>query len=361
MGKRSTTITDVARSAGVSTATVSRVLNGGRASAAARSAVERAVAQLDYRRNDLARGLVTGKTGVVGVLIPDVIGPLYAQMARGIEDVLEPLGMHYMMVSDNRSLEQEVAAIELLLARRVDALVLVGSQLQPKRLANLLRAGPATILVQREWRGEGDDFTTVNLDNRSGVAAALDHLVELGHRRIAHVGGVRRDGIERRDCFAALAFERGLTKAPIVESDSLEEGGFQAGQRILAEHPDVTAVLCTNDRTAAGLYKAARGCRRRIPGDISVIGFDDLPWTTYLDPALTTVCQPARAMGKLAAEHIISAMSGDHVLQHISVSAALVLRDSVLDLRGPGEVTAEALKPTSDSRSVLNRRQTCGS
>lgn len=336
MGKRSTTITDVARSAGVSTATVSRVLNGGQASTAARSAVERAVAQLDYRRNDLARGLVTGKTGVVGVLIPDVIGPLYAQMARGIEDVLEPLGMHYMMVSDNRSLEQEVAAIELLLARRVDALVLVGSQLQPGRLANLLRAGPATVLVQREWRGDGDNFTTVNLDNRSGVAAALDHLIEMGHRRIAHIGGVRRDGIERRDCFAALASERGLTKAPIVESDSWEEGGFRAGKRILADHPDVTAVLCTNDRTAAGLYKAARACRHRIPVDLSVIGFDDLPWTTYLDPPLTTVCQPARAMGRLAAEHIVSAMSGDHVLQHISVSAALVPRDSVLDLRGPG-------------------------
>ncbi|MEX2540468.1 MAG: LacI family DNA-binding transcriptional regulator, partial [Trueperaceae bacterium] len=316
----------------VSTATVSRVLNGGHVSPRARSAVEQAVAKLNYRRNDLARGLVTGKTGVIGVLIPDVIGPLYAQMARGIEDVLEPLGMHYMMVTDNRSLAQEEAALELLLARRVDALVLIGSQLEPGKLKSLLRGGPATVLVQREWPVDGDEFTTLCLDNHSGVSAAVEHLIELGHTGIAHIAGVRRDGVERRQCFESVTRSRGLEPGPMLESDSREGGGLRAGAELLSGlpgHDAVSAVVCTNDRVAVGLYHAARSAGVRIPEDISVVGFDDLPWSAYLDPPLTTVRQPARAMGRAAASRLLDALGGDDVVQHISIAARLIKRDSV--------------------------------
>jgi LacI family transcriptional regulator len=333
VAKRSTTILDVANVAGVSTATVSRVLNGGRASTRAREAVEQAVARLNYRRNDLARGLVTGRTGVIGVLIPDVIGPLYAQMARGIEDVLEPLGMHYMMVTDNRSLAQEAAALELLLARQVDALILIGSKLEPVRLQRLLRGGPATVLVQREWPGDGNDFTTLSLDNQGGVNAALDHLIELGHRRIAHISGVRRDGLERRECFEATLRARDLEVGPILASDSREEGGLDAGRKLLQEARDVTAVLCTNDRVAVGLYHSARQAGVRIPEDLSVVGFDDLPWSAFLDPPLTTVRQPGQAMGRAAANQVLSALAGDDVVQHISITARLIQRESIRDRR----------------------------
>lgn len=327
MGKRSTTILDVANAAGVSTATVSRVLNGGNVSPQARSAVERAVSQLNYRRNDLARGLVTGKTGVVGVLIPDVIGPLYAQMARGIEDVLEPLGMHYMMVTDNRSLEQEAAALELLLARQVDALVIIGSQLEPDRLQRLLSGGPATVLVQRELAGDRDDFTTVAVDNRAGVAAAVEHLLALGHTRIAHIGGVRRDGIERRESFAQVMSERGLDPVAVESSDSKEEGGISAANRLF-QRWKATAVICTNDRVAVGVYQAARERGLDIPADLSVVGFDDLPWSAYLDPPLTTVRQPGRAMGRAAANRVLAALGGDDVVQRIVIGARLVVRKS---------------------------------
>jgi LacI family transcriptional regulator len=335
VAKRST-ILDVANAAGVSTATVSRVLNGGRVSDVARSAVERAVTRLNYRRNDLARGLVTGRTGVMGVLIPDVIGPLYAQMARGIEDVLEPLGMHYMMVTDNRSLAQEAAALELLLARQVDALILIGSQLEPARLLSVLRGGPATVLVQREWPLEADDFTTLSLDNKSGVSSALDHLIEQGHTRIAHIAGVRRDGVERRRCFEELLSSRGLQPGPVLESDSREEGGLSAGRKLLRDHGDVTAVFCTNDRVAIGLYHAAREARVRIPDDLSVVGFDDLPWSAFIDPPLTTVRQPARAMGRSAASQVLTALDGDDVVRHISITARLIHRESIRDLGVPG-------------------------
>ncbi|HEX7002629.1 MAG TPA: LacI family DNA-binding transcriptional regulator [Trueperaceae bacterium] len=327
MAKRSATILDVANAAGVSTATVSRVLNGGRASEAARAAVERAVAELNYRRNDLARGLVTGRTGVIGVLIPDVIGPLYAQMARGIEDVLEPLGMHYMMVTDNRSLEQEAAALELLLARQVDALVLIGSQLEPRRLEALLRGGPATVLVQRELPTDADDFTTLAIDNRAGVAASVDHLVALGHTRIAHIAGIRRDGVERRQSFIELVGDRGLQPAALVESDSREESGREAAQRIFGT-VSATAVVCTNDRVAVGVYRAARERGLSIPADLAVVGFDDLPWSAYLDPPLTTVRQPARTMGREAARRVLAALAGEDEVQRIVVAPRLIERES---------------------------------
>lgn len=326
MGKRST-ILDVANAAGVSTATVSRALNGGKVSPNARTAVERAVSELNYRRNYIARGLVTGRTGVVGVLIPDVIGPLYAQMARGIEDVLEPLGMHYMMVTDNRSLEQEVAALELLLARQVDALILVGSQLDPGRLQQLLRGGPATVLVQRERIGDLDDFTTVALDNRSGVTAAIDHLLDLGHSRIAHIAGVRRDGIERRDSFCEAVRAHGLEPVAIIDSDSREDGGAQAANRLF-EDGGATAIFCTNDRVAIGVYHAARERGRKIPADVSVVGFDDLPWSAYLTPPLTTVRQPGRLMGRSAANRVLAALAGDDAVQHLVIDARLVERES---------------------------------
>ena len=328
MAKRSTTILDVANAAGVSTATVSRVLNGGRVSAQAKEAVERAVAELNYRRNDLARGLVTGKTGVIGVLIPDVIGPLYAQMARGIEDVLEPLGMHYMMVTDNRSLEQEAAALELLLARQVDALILIGSQLEPDRLHALLAGGPATVLMQRELEGDLDDFTTVALDNRSGVAAAIEHLAALGHTRIAHIAGVRRDGIERRRSFIELMRAHGLEPSVIVESDSREEGGRAAAETLLGAADPPTAVFCTNDRVAVGVYQATRERGIEIPGRLAVVGFDDVPWSAYLDPPLTTIRQPARSMGREAARRVLAALGGDDVMQRITIAPRLIERES---------------------------------
>jgi LacI family transcriptional regulator len=327
VGKRSTTILDVANAAGVSTATVSRVLNRGNVSDTARQAVEQAVKRLNYRRNDLARGLVTGRTGVVGVLIPDVIGPLYAQMARGIEDVLEPLGMHYMMVTDNRSLQQERSALELLLARQVDALILIGSQSEPTSLEALLQGGPTTILIQREWPGDNDEFTTVHLDNPSGVRAAVDHLVDLGHTEIAHIAGVRRDGDERRHSFQGALQARGLEPGPVIASDSREEGGLRAGRELLAG-PEVSAVVCTNDRVAVGLYQAARSAGVRIPEHLSVVGFDDLPWSAYLDPPLTTVRQPARAMGRAAANRVLAALAGDDVVQRIAITAKLVHRNS---------------------------------
>lgn len=341
---RRSTILDVARAAGVSTATVSRVLNGGAASPRARRAVEEAAARLEYRRNDLARGLVTGQTGVVGVLIPDISGPLYAQMARGIEDVLSPLGMHYLMATDNRDPGQERAAIELLLARQVDALILIGSLTEPATLQRQLGNGTRAVLMQRESDDAAAGFGTVQLDNGAGVRAALEHLIERGHRHIAHVCGVRRDAAERRRQYERVMREHCLEPGPVLVSDSTEQGGVCAGSELLT-HPHVSAVLCANDRVAAGLYRTVKAAGLRLPQDLSVIGFDDLPWSEFLDPPLTTIRQPAREMGRAAADLVVAMLRGG-APEHVPMPAQLIERASVMDRRPGRGWTTTASGPT---------------
>lgn len=318
VNRRNLTILDVAHAAGVSTATVSRALNGGKISSGALLRVNDAVQALGYQRNTLARGLVTGKTGVVGVGVPDVLGPLYAQMARGIEDVLTPLGMQYTLVTSSRDRAREAAATRFLLEHQVDGLILIGSQLSAAELAALVGDRPA-VLVQRE--GDAAAYPTLSLDNAQGVRAALEHLFAHGHRRIAHIAGVRRDGEVRQSAYEDTLRAAGLSSL-VLPSDSTEAGGIAAGE-MLAASPEVTAVFCSNDRVALGLYHALRRRGTRVPDDVSVVGFDDLPWGEYLAPPLTTVRQPGREMGQLAARLLLGEADD------APVSPELVVRASV--------------------------------
>lgn len=285
-----------------------------------------AVRELGYRQNTLARGLVTGKSGVVGVLVPDVVGPLYAQMLRGVEDILEPLGLHFLMVTDNRELEQEKAAIELLLARSVDALIIIGSKLDSDALDKLVGNDLPVVLVQQENPGHTSHFT-LQLDNHAGVTQALEYLLQRGHRRIAHLSGIRRDGAERLESYRRI-LQRHHLEPLIFKAHSTEEGGFEAGLKLIANR-DVTAVFCSNDRIALGLYHALKTQGLRAPDDISVIGFDALPMGAYLDPPLTSIHQPGRDMGRAAADAALSALRGQSAPSTFTVTPTLTERSSV--------------------------------
>ncbi len=335
--KRNPTILDVAKAAGVSIATVSRALNGGKISWSAKSTVEQAIATLGYRRNALARSLVTGKSGVVGVQIPDVAGPLYAPMARGIEDVLDAHGMSFMMVTGNRDPEAERGSIELLLNRRVDALILIGSGLQHEPLEQLLRGGPPVVLMEHEGGAEG--FTTISLSNGEGAEQATRYLIARGHRHIAHIAGIRRAGERRLQGYLQAMHTAGLTPGPILPGDFSEQSGLALAEKIL-DNPRLTAVFSANDRMAVGLYHALNARQRRIPEHLSVVGFDDLPWGADLNPSLTTIRQPARQMGRLAAQEALSALAGRARPHRLTVPAELVERESVLDLNKGGDVNS---------------------
>lgn len=342
LSKHNPTMLDVARAAGVSTATVSRVLNDNKVSSkvteSTRSKVETVIKSLGYRRNGLARSLVTGTSGLVGVLIPDVTGPLYAQMARGIEDVLEAHGRNFMIVTSDRDTMQEQVSVDLLLSRKVDALVLIGSRLSGSALTSLSGDHLPVVLVQREANDETRGLSTVSLDNVGGVTDAMRYLFDFGHRSIAHISGVRRDGKERLASYLAFCDMHGLTPL-VLPGDSSEQAGVKAAQD-LARFSDVTAVLCSNDRVALGLY---HGCKTRgvkLPADLSVVGFDDLPWCSYVDPPLTTVRQNGRDMGREAAMAALADLSGAEPELTV-VATEFIVRQSVADLRLPRKEASE--------------------
>jgi DNA-binding LacI/PurR family transcriptional regulator len=342
MPPRNPTIHDVAREAGASIATVSRALNGGVVSPAARVRIERAVALLGYRRNDVARGLVTGRTGLLGVILPDLIGPLYAQMARGIEDELEARGMHAMVVTDHREPDAERRIVEVLRARRVDGMVLIGSSLPEATLR--AAAGDVPIaLVQRE--GPETSLPEVRLDDAAGVRAVVAHLLALGHRCIGHLAGTRRDGVERRDAFVAAVRAAGLEPGPVVESDFSEDGGAAAAPRLF-DDPDVTAVFCGNDRMAVGLLHAAASRGIAVPHDLSVVGFDDLTWARYLTPPLTTVRQPGRELGRAAAR-LVLAPPTDAAAPHLR-TPELIVRSSTAPPRAAGAARTSRAAPLEE-------------
>ena len=328
MLRRKPTILDVAKAAKVSSATVSRVVNGDeRVLEATRTRVTDAIERLGYRHNAIARSLVTGRSGILGVVIPDVAGPLYAQMARGIEDVLEPHGMHLAMVTCDRDADKEAALISLLLSRKVEGLVLIGSLLGVTHLRALLDDDTALALMQREAPAEPGPYTDLSLDNEGGTRRALDHLMRAGHDHIAHVAGVRRDGEERLASYRRWLAERDLPEL-VIPSDSTEAGGLAAWPQ-LRDHPEFTAVYCSNDRVALGLYRALALDGKRVPDHLSVVGFDDLPVCAYLDPPLTTVRQDGRAMGRAAALDVLRQIAGDPLPHPAVLEAQLVERDSV--------------------------------
>jgi LacI family transcriptional regulator len=196
-----------------------------------------------------------------------------------------------------------------------------------------LADGPRAVLVERE--GESAPFPTIAVDNEGGARAATTHLIDRGHRRIAHVRGIRDAGERRLAGYLAAMAAAGLVPGPVIDGDFSERSGGAAADAVLAD-PDVSAVFCSNDRIALGLASAVSERGVRVGYDLSLVGFDDLPFSAYLTPALTTVRQDARALGRLAARQLVAAMSGDLDTPTTVVPTELIARASV----APGPAAA---------------------
>ena len=333
--------------AGVSIATVSRALNGGPIADATRARVTAAVAQLGFQRNAHAQSLASGRSRTVGVVVPDVAGPLYAQMARGIEDALEPLGMQFFLVTDNRTPEFGRRVLQSLLERRVDGLILIGNLIPSRELEGLLASGPATVTIERE--ADPTPFDAIDLDNLGGAQQATQHLIERGHRRIAHVRVSRRAGTERLAGYRAALAAADLEPGPILDADFTEASGYQAGLA-LAARPGVSAVFCGNDRIALGLMRALSEAGIRVGHDLSVIGFDDLPFAAYLNPPLTTIRHNARDLGRRAAEHLIRMLDDRAGPARTIVTTELVVRASVGEPPASAKGERSTRSPSTHSR-----------
>jgi DNA-binding LacI/PurR family transcriptional regulator len=326
------TIYDVARLAGVSTATVSRALNGtGQIAPSTRAAIEAAVEQLGYRPNTIARSLVTKSTQTIAFLLPDITNPFYAALVSGIQGYALSHGHTMLLCTTEGDAEREEQYLSLLRAKQVDGALVDGLLLPPDRIARFVEDGFPIVCLDRDI--DSNSIPLVQVDNRLGGRIATQHLIDLGHDRIAHVTGARTLRISEdrlagyRDALAAIS----VTPDPqlIAEGGFTEEGGYAATRTLLESGHEFTAVFAANDLSALGVLSALAANGRRVPDDVSVVGFDDVRLSAFTTPPLTTVRQPAAEIGQRATELLIDLTHGRpvRILRHL-LEPELVVRGS---------------------------------
>jgi LacI family transcriptional regulator len=325
------TIRDVAARAGVSPATVSRVTNGrAQVSAVTRQRVAEAVAALGYVPDVVARSLKMRATGLVGLLIPEIVDPFYVEVAQGAEQAANELGLRLLLGTTGINPERERAYLDLVLAQQVDGVVFAAMESGRAPLAALRASGLPAVLLDEIPVGEAID--SVRCDNVGGAAALTRHLVDHGHTRFAVING-RRETTAARE--RLLGVRRGLAEAGIVLDDDLVSHGTwgaddaEARTAALLNGPPFTAVLALGAFTAAGVCRALRAADRRVPGDVAVAAFDDVPWAAEIDPFLTAAAQPSAEIGAAAIRLLAERIAGfDGPPRELLLPVAVIVRRS---------------------------------
>jgi LacI family transcriptional regulator len=323
------TILDIAREAGVSPSTVSRVLNANAPVAPdKRDAVLAIVKKLRYHPNTIAQGLKRGRTGVVGVLTQSLSSPFYGEILRGIERGLSGSSYHPVFTSGNWQTEEEREALDLLSARRVDALVVLTGVMPDEPLRQAAEQLPLVVIGRSI---AGIEQQCLRVDAFSGAVEATRYLIGLGHRQIAHIAGpgTHQDAVDRRAGYAHALTEAGLPVDPnlVVVGDFTEQSGLLALQALFSRSALFTAILAANDQMAYGARLALYRRGIRVPDDVSLVGFDDQPGAAYTTPPLTTVRQPTFEIGGMAARAVLDLLDGQPVTLPI-FSTELIIRES---------------------------------
>ncbi len=307
------TLEQVAELAGVSPSTVSRILNGtASVSDAKKEAVQAAIRELGFRPNPVARGLAGGRTMSIGVVTQIISSPFYGEALLGIERELERAGYVPLFVSGNWHEDDERKAIEALLSRRVDGIIVLAGRLPDDQLVNLAGNLP-TVVVGRQL--SGPRLYSFCFDNRLGARLATQHLIDQGHRRIAFIAGdlLHDDAVERQAGYLDAMAAAGLTVDPelIVQSDFTAAGGMLAVSRLLERQVSFTALFISNDEMALGACLGLHRRNLRVPDDVSMVGFDDVVMARYTMPPLTTVRQSVYEIGTEAAAAMLAMLRGD--------------------------------------------------
>jgi LacI family transcriptional regulator len=310
------TLREVAARAGVHPATASRALNPQTRLLVREETARRVLAaagELGYRPNPVARSLRTRRSHTVGVLIPDLTNPLFPPIVRGLEDRLAQAGYVALIGNTDGDGERERLVFEQMRARHVDGLVLATAHLDDPLLAEATRAGLPVVLVNRE--AADHSVPSVAVDNASGMRMVVGHLIGQGHRRIAHIAGPQEvsTGLQRYRGYLAAMHAHGLA-APaeltvFAKAFSIEEG-LRCTRLLLEPGRDPTAVAAANDMLAVGCLAALDEAGLACPGDLSVVGFNDMPFIDRLRPPLTTVRFPHYQVGTEAAQLLLERISG---------------------------------------------------
>jgi LacI family transcriptional regulator len=328
------TVADVAKRAGVSTMTVSRVINGGvGVRPETRRRVERAVAELDFVPNGVARGLMTRKSGTLGLIVPDIVNPFFAMVVHGAETVARRAGYRLLLCNSEADLGQERQYVEHMISHRVEGLLIAPLGDRSKaNLALLERRKVPFVLIDRSVAGLKCDV--VQGDSVAGARKLVGHLLSLGHRRVAVI--IEPDDVssarERLQGYREALKAAGVKFTPetIIRTTADRAGGYGAMQQVLELNPPPTAVFAVNNMTALGAMQALRERGLAVPGDIALVCFDDVEHLAVLSPFLTVMNQPTETFGALAAQLLLDRIKSDDKSpkRSIVLPTDLIVRES---------------------------------
>lgn len=306
---RPATIRDVAARAGVSTATVSRSLRGGvGVEPATRARVEEAVRELRYRPSGVARSLKLRSTQTLGLIVTDIENPYFPQIIRAVEDAARTRGYSVLLADGRRDQTREIQSLELLAVREVDGLLIASAALT-ERHHTWLDERPCPVVIMNSGSVVGS-VPAVLSDNAEGGRLVVEHLIGLGHRYLTYLATPASGNLAVEERLqgvrAGLAgAARSETDLKIVNGDGGVEGGERAAREALRAHPETTALICYNDLTAVGALRGVHAMGMDVPGDVSVVGFDDIELAPYVEPQLTTVRQDTTQMGQWAVSTLL--------------------------------------------------------
>lgn len=304
----SVTIREVARVAGVSASTVSRVFNqADLVSSKTRARILEVAERLQYVPNAAARSLSIRRTHVLGLLVPLPHSEFFIEMMRGMDDAAQELGFLLLISGSHNRIEDTRTAFRSMKGQ-VDGFLVVAPNVEPEALWDVLpRDVPAVFLNSS---APGDRYSTIRLTNRDGARAAVQHLLALGHERIAIVKGpaVNGEAQERLEGYQQALRDAGIEPDPQLEVDGTftRESGVAAGRVLLGLPRPPTAVFASNDLMAIGLLTVFHGAGLRVPDDVAIVGFDDIPMARYVQPALSTVHVPIYQIGRRAVERLVA-------------------------------------------------------
>lgn len=346
------TIREVAKRAGVSVATVSRFYNGtGPVRDSTQARIRDAATALRYVPNMAARVLNTNQTHTLGVLLPDLYGEFFSEIIRGVDQAARQQGYHILLSSSHSDVAEAESALRAM-SGRVDGLILMSPDLDTDRLDALIPADLPAILVNRQPH---DGYSTLTIDNAGGARLMTSHLLGLGHAEVAFISGPRanHDAQQRLQGWRDAHRDAGrpVSGLPFAYGDFAEASGYDAAGRLLDRAPNLTALFAANDSMAIGALRRLEEAGRRVPHDIALAGFDDIPVARYVSPALSTVHVAISSLGAKAVDTALRAIEGRPPTA-TRLAAQLVLRESCgasasAALLSPGDASVSLSTTTS--------------
>lgn len=346
-----TTLHDIAKKSGVSVSTVSRILNKKstkyRINSQTEKLVQQAAKDLDYRPNQLARGLRLKKTHTIGLIVPDISNPFFAYVTREIQNVAHKLGYSLIVCDTNENLEMEIEHISLLHSKGIDGLLVMPVGQKYSHLESLVKENFPLVLIDRCF--ESLRTNSVVLDNYRAAFDATEHLLNYGHTRIAIIQGLPNTFTTngRLSGYQAAFVKHGVVidERLMVGRDFRKENGYIETKLLLKMPDPPTAIFATSDLITLGALQAIFEEGLHIPQDISLVAFDDTDYAQYLRCPLTAVAQPKEMMGEIAVKLLIENMKGQEKKEakRIVLTPKLVIRDSVFRIQKPSPVEVSAL------------------